>query len=411
MTEPRRLPPIWLMGCTNATFGMFGGFAVVTLPEMLAAQGIPGGRVAAITAAVVSPGFWVFLLAPMLDVRFSRRSYALVFAVLAASAMGATVTHRSNIPLIEALMVFGFIAASLVQGAVGGWMGSLIPKEEDSRLGAWFAVSNIGSGGLMMLVAGELIVRLRPVPAGLVVGAIMLLPSLLYLLIPAPGPDRRLAAESFRRFFTHLVALLKRRDVLIALALFALPSASFTFTNVLGGIGKDFSATERMVSLFAGLGAAAAGVLGSLLLPPLARKIPLRPLYLAIGIAGALFTLSLLLLPHTPVTFGIAITGENIFQALAFAAANAITFETIGPGNPLAATLFSFLIAMTNLPIIYMGIIDGHAYTWRGVTGSLLVDAGISIAVCLLLAVVLASLSRRSNVTPLAGQLTPARND
>ncbi|HEV2326531.1 MAG TPA: hypothetical protein VGS10_21510 [Terracidiphilus sp.] len=40
MTEPRRLPPIWLMGLTNSVSGIMGGFAVVTVPEMLAAQGV-----------------------------------------------------------------------------------------------------------------------------------------------------------------------------------------------------------------------------------------------------------------------------------------------------------------------------------------------------------------------------------
>ncbi len=386
MTADRKLPPIWLMGFTNATFGLYGGFAVVTLPGMLAAQGLLGGRIAAITATVLSPAFWAFLVAPILDVRFSRRSYALGFSSLAALAVALTVAFRTHVVLIEAITLAGYFAASLVQGAVGGWMGSLIGKEQDSRLGAWFAVANIGSGGVMMLVAGELVTQLRPALAGALLGIMMLLPCLIYLVLPAPGPDRRLAGESFRQFFAEVVSLLRRREVLIALALFSLPSASFTLTNVLGGIGKDFAASERMVGLLAGSGSAVAGVVGSLLLPPLAKKLALRPLYLGIGLAGALFTSMLLLLPHTPSTFAIAITGENAFQSLAFAAANAITFETIGPKNPLAATQFSVLLGVTNFPITYMGFVDGRAYAWGGVRGSFLVDAGVSIAVCLLLA-------------------------
>ena len=104
----------------------------------------------------------------------------------------------------------------------------------------------------------------------------------------------------------------------------------------------------------------------------------------------------LLLLPHTPLAFGIAITGENLFQALAFAAGNAITFETMGRNNPLAATQFSLLVAATNLPITYMGFIDGAAYKWRGIPGSFAMDAGISIAVCLLLAFALSIIRRRT---------------
>src|SRR6185312_3971987 len=50
MTAARRLPPVWLMGLTNCVFGLMGGFAVVTVPQMLAAQGMSGGHIAAITA-------------------------------------------------------------------------------------------------------------------------------------------------------------------------------------------------------------------------------------------------------------------------------------------------------------------------------------------------------------------------
>jgi PAT family beta-lactamase induction signal transducer AmpG len=395
MPVTRKLPPVWLLGFTNATFGMYAGFSVVTLPLMLAHLGLPGGKIAELTAAVSSPGFWIFLVAPILDVRFSRRSYALIFAVLAACAMGLAVAHRQNALFLEVTLFGGYVAASLVQGSVGGWIGSLIPRDQDSRLGAWFTVSNIGSGGLMIIVAGECMTRLQPALAGAILGSLLLLPSLLYLVIPAPAPDRRLAKESFSRFLHELFNLLKKREILIAVALFALPSASFTLTNVLGGIGYDFSASERTVSLLAGSGATIAGVVGSLLLPPLGRRFALRPLYLGIGVAGALFTLCLLLLPRTPVTFAVAITGENVFQALAFACSSAIAFETIGRNNPLAATIFSFLIAATNFPVIYMGFVDGRAYSWHGVIGSFLVDAGLSVFFCILLGVGLWLLHRR----------------
>ena len=293
MSPPRRLPPIWLMGLTNSLFGLMGGFAVVTLPELLAAQGIPGGHIAAITAAILSPGFWVFVLAPMLDVRLSRRSYALLFGLLAAAAVGFTVFDHRRPAMVEAVMIAGYVAANLYQGAVGGWMGSLIEKDQDSRLGVWFAVANTGAAGLMLL----------------------------FLAIPAPRPDRRLARESFGRFWAEVASLLKQHEVLIALALFLLPSASFSLTNVLGGVGGDFSASQRTVSLFAGAGTVLAGLAGSFLLRPLAKRFPCARCISASASPAALFTLSQLAFPRAPWSFALAITGENLFQALAFAAA------------------------------------------------------------------------------------------
>ena len=385
MQRTRRLPPTWLMGLTNAPFGLTGGFCAVIIPQLLAAHGIPAGHIAAITAAILSPGFWIFAISPMLDAWLSRRTYALIFGSLTAVAVALTVVNASRPGLVEAIMLPGFAAAMLYQGAVGGWTGSLIDKREDSSLGIWFSISNLGAGGVMMVLAGQLISRLTSTEAGVLMGTTILLPMLLFVAIPSPPAERRPARESFGRFNRELFSLLKQRHVVMALALFLLPAASFALTNVLGGAGSDFAASERTVSLFAGVGSSAAGIAGGFLLFPLARKFPLRPVYLAIGVVGAIFTLSLLALPRQPWTFAVAITGENLFQAVSFATANAIAFDVIGPDNPFAATLFTVLLAATNLPITYMQFLDGRGYDWHGLTGAFLVDAAVSIAACALL--------------------------
>jgi MFS transporter, PAT family, beta-lactamase induction signal transducer AmpG len=385
----KQLPPIWMMGMTNAVFGLTGGFCAVIIPDLLAAHGLPAGQIASIAAAILSPGFWAFIIAPMLDVRLSRRTYALIFGIITAFAVGVTVSFPDHSMLIEAIMVPGFLAASLYQGAVGGWMGSLISKQQDGELGIWFTVSNIGAGGLMMVLSGEVLHRFSSLTAALILSGIILLPMTLFVAIPSPGPDRRLARESFARFWREVASLLRQREVVIALFLFTLPSASFALTNVLGGTGNDFAANERTVSLFAGVGSTAAGLAGSLLLFPLARRFTLRPLYLGIGIVGAIFTLSLISLPHAPWSFAVAITGQNLFQAMAFSTSNAISFEVIGPNNPLAATLFTLLLSAANLPITYMQYLDGRGYDRGGLIGSYLTDACLSVAACSLLAWVL----------------------
>jgi PAT family beta-lactamase induction signal transducer AmpG len=67
----------------------------------------------------------------------------------------------------------------------------------------------------------------------------------------------------------------------------------------------------------------------------------------------------------------------------------AISFETIGRNNPLAATQYSLFNASSLIPIIYMQVIDGRAYSWRGVTGSFLADALIGVLSCILVGLLL----------------------
>jgi len=100
--------------------------------------------------------------------------------------------------------------------------------------------------------------------------------------------------------------------------------------------------------------------------------------------------LSLVLMPHTTPTFAVAVFGEFLFQAIAFSIQIGIVFETIGPGNPLAATTFAFLTATTNIPVTYLTFIDGRAYSAAGITGTFLVDAAIGITACTAAAVLLA---------------------
>jgi PAT family beta-lactamase induction signal transducer AmpG len=116
----------------------------------------------------------------------------------------------------------------------------------------------------------------------------------------------------------------------------------------------------------------------------------LRSFYFANGIVGCLFTLSLIILPHTTFTFAVALFGEFFFQALSFAIQIGIVFEAIGPDNPLAATTFAFLTAATNIPVTYLTFIDGYAYSVRGIVGTLFTDAAIGILTCIVAAILLA---------------------
>jgi MFS transporter, PAT family, beta-lactamase induction signal transducer AmpG len=385
VTSNRRVPPIWLMGISNASFGLYGGIAFFAMPQVLATHHVSEVRIAAITAMALSPNFWAVIFGPMLDVRFSRRWYATFFAGLAGVLAFIAVINLRHLVVLEVALVTGSAAAILSTTALGGWLSSVCRKEDENKLSAWFNFAYICSSGFTMMIGGELIRHLPLRLAAALLGAIVFLPASLFLFIPAPGPDRRLAGESFTQFSREIFALLRRKEILVTLLLFITPCGSFALTNLLGGVGNDFSASPRMVSLAGGAGAILPGILGCLLFPLLSKRMPLRLLYLANGTLGGLFTLSLIVLPHAPWTFALALLGEFLFQTISYTGTVALTFEAIGKNNPLAATTFTFLIAATNVPVAYMLYVDGKAYSFGGVRGSFAADAAISIVVCVLL--------------------------
>ncbi len=98
------------------------------------------------------------------------------------------------------------------------------------------------------------------------------------------------------------------------------------------------------------------------------------------GLFGAVFSMGLIWSPHTLAMFVIGVLGYNFCQGMNYTAFSSLTFEIVGPGNPLAATQMGILAASANLPISYMTALDGRAYASHGLTGMLATDAGMSIA-------------------------------
>ena len=389
MPEARPLPPIWLMGMSYLSFGIFGGIILIAVPQLLAGAHVPEAQIAGITAIGLAPGFIAFPFGPLLDWRFSRRTYAIFFAGVQVLCLIGALLSLSNLPLLTALLFAGNLTGNLYYNAIGGWFGAVVPTEQKGPIGAWLTVGNIGGGGLIVTVAAGLMHAL-PSPLGAIaIGLIAAAPIPFFLFIPCPPADGRLAHEGFRDFARDVGALLRKSTVLWTLLLFLLPAASFALTNALGGFGADFHTSEQIVSLLGGVGLVVAGVIGSLMIPVLSKRVRPRPLYLMVGGFGALFTLILVVTPHVPATFGLAMLGENVFQAAAFAVESMIILRTIGHDNPLAATQFGLLSAATSLPLTYMQYLDGQGYAAIGVNGSLLADALISGAAVLLLAGVL----------------------
>lgn len=393
----RSVPPVWLMGLSNLTIGLVSGFAVFAVPQLLAAEQVPEWKIAAITAVAWSPNFWAVVFGPILDVRFSRRWYASMFAAVSAALVVLSVLSLRHLAILEVALTLSVATAALSGSALGGWLATVAHPEDKNLLSKWMNIALTCGIGIAALLGGELVRHLPILLAAILLGAFVILPASIFFVIPAPGPDGRLAAESFIQFNRDVLALVRRREVVIALLLFLSPCSSFALTQLLGGLGADFHASARAVSLSGGTGAVVPGVLGCLLFPIIAKRLPLRPFYLANGIVGSLFTLSLIVLPHAPWTFTLAMLGEYLFQAVAYAIQVGIVFEAIGEDNPLAATTFAFLSAATNVPVTYMMVVDGRAYALGGIAATLGVDAAISIVACLLMGLLLSRFDRKTS--------------
>jgi len=396
----RHRVPVWLMGLTNLSYGLYGGVVAFAVPQLLAGHHVSEDAIAGLTAVAFSPGFWAFLLSPMLDVHFSRRAYAFVLAVIASLTILVAFLNLDHLVLLETVLTLGFFVAYLYQSAVGGWLSSITAAEDENTLSVWITIGNVGGFGIMAIGCNQLVSHVSPLSAALILAAVILLPTIPFPFMQAPGPDRRLAAESFSQFNRDLLTLVKRPEVLIAVILFLAPAGTFSLTNFLGSRGADFHASPAFVGLVGGVGVAAGGIAGCLIFPALSRLLPLRPLYLAVGVLGALCTLALILLPHTPTSYAITLITENLFQSLAITVSMGIIFETIGRDNPLASTTFCFIGSAYGVPTSYMLYVDAFGFARGGIAGSLAIDAITGILASILLGIMLLWLARKPKPLP-----------
>ncbi|MGH7011184.1 MAG: MFS transporter, partial [Caulobacteraceae bacterium] len=196
----KRLPPIPLMGAGFIPVGVSGLIMLFVIPELMAARHIAEPVIAAVTALGLLPGFLSFLLAPLLDWRFSRRVWALLFTSLTVAASFVALMVVGDPGLLAAALFVSGLASALSAAAVGGWFGSIVPERDKARLGAWFTVGNFGAGGIVAAVGLPLLHAISyPVGAAvLALGNLLVVPLLFWT--PCPAADGRLASESVAAF-------------------------------------------------------------------------------------------------------------------------------------------------------------------------------------------------------------------
>lgn len=381
-----RTPRVWLMGLANSTYGFGYAAVLVTAPQLLASRGVTEPVIAGMTTLALLASLLVFAVAPVLDTCISRRAWSIGLALVGAALTALVLILPATSPILGMALGMDALVLSLYNSALGGWLGAALPKGSDETIGTWFTIGNSVGFGLGALVQYWLVTHTSATLGAAIVGVATLIPLAILPLIPATDTGRKAVHESFRNLARDVVQLVRQPLVLRVLLMFLLPCAAFTLTNAFGGMGPDFHAANSLVSVANGIGAVVIGFFASVLARLVLKWMSAPFLYLATGILGAAFTLSLLALPHSPTTYLLAVLGENAAQSFAQVSQYAVIFRSIRQGSPLASSQFGLLSTAVVVPYAYMQGLDGFGYKLAGgVSGSFTMDALVSLAACALL--------------------------
>ena len=394
--DPAPIVRPWRFGLIGVPYGGFYGIVTVALPFVLRHQGLSVGRIASISALVQAPTIWYFLWAPVVDVRFRRRTWVVLLSLATAvfAGLGLFFAGAASVRLATVSLFVGAALSQPIASALGGLVASTIPDESRGRAGGWSQAGMLGgglaAGGSAVWLTGHASVAVAAATAAMIV----LLPSLTALTIPEPVAPRAEFLPHLRAMSRDVAAMLRRREVLVALAFFLSPIGAGAAANLFSAVAAEYRASPSMVIWAAGF-AAIATPLGALLGGVIADRFDRWRVYPLAGIASALSSGGMAIAPLSPSTFLIGSAAYALTLGVCYAAFMALAFQLIGSATTASGTRFTLFMAAVNVPVVYMLKLDGLAYSRLGVRGMLATDSLSNLIFACLLMMVLAGLKLR----------------
>jgi MFS family permease len=393
MTSPRTSPVVFLV--LILPFGVMSGYLTVAVAYQLSQAGLSVEEIASLVAVSFIPHTWKFLWAPIADTTLRRKTWYLLAAALSAVgiwATGAVPAQSRFVPLLYAVVLISNLAVTFLAMSVESLMVYGTPPAQRGRAAGWFQAGNLGGyglgGGAGLWMADHLP---EPWIAGAVLGAACALCCFALAFVAEPpallqtGSYRRRLAEVLKDLW-HVTRL---RPGYLALLICFLPIGSGAASNLWSAVADDWHASANTVALVTGALNGIVSAAGCLAGGYLADRIDRKTAYALYGLVLAVCAAAMAWAPRTEPMYIVFTTVYAFIQGLCYAGFSAVVLEAIGLGA--AATKYTLFASLSNMPIMYMTMIDGAAHTRWGAGGMLYAEALIGVAALALFVAVAAA--------------------
>ncbi len=366
-------------------FGAQGGFLTVTLAFGLEKAGVAADTLATLIALSYLPHTWKFAWAPLVDLSWTRRRwYAAATAVTSAgvAAMAGWGGDGTHWGLLTAAVLVANVAATLSGMAAETMMAHGTAEEAKGRAGGGFQAGNLGGQGLggglaLWLVQGAgLSVQASGAVLALLCAACMA--GLAFVVDPAPQAAAGDLRAALRALWTDLRAVALSRTGALAMAICFLPIGTGAASNLWAAIAGDWQAGAGTVALVNGALTGLASAFGCLVGGQLCDRMDRKRAYCLFGALLAALALAMALWPRTESAFIAFALAYAVLVGMSYAAFSAVVLEAIGGGA--AATKYSLLASLSNMPIGYVTWVDGQVYARAGAGAMLATEAALGVA-------------------------------
>lgn len=397
-TERRAVHPIVFL-VLYLPFGTVAGYLSVALAYQLRKSGVTTAEIAGLIAFATAPHVFKVLWAPLVDTTFKTKGWyaaAAVVVALGVAIAGTAPLGPASIGYLGALAFLLNVAVTFLGMAAEILMAHATTEAQKGQAGGWSQAGNIGGaglgGGAGLWMATHLA---QPWIGSCVLGAAILLCALPLLVLPEPSYDHR--HRSYVRSLWGVAkdawSIARSRAGFLALLIFVLPLGTGTASNLMPSIAGDWKASADLVAVVSGVAGGLFATVGAIGAGFVCDRLERKSAYALFAVIQAACALAMALAPHTPTMFAVFALVYTATNGVAYAGFSALTLETIGKGA--AATKYNLLACFSNIPILYVALIEGQVQTRWGSSAMLASEAVLAAVGLLIFGAVALATSRR----------------
>ncbi len=398
VAEPERHAHPVLFLILYLPFGISGGYVIVTLAYLLTQAGVSVIAVAGLIALMLFPQTWKVLWAPVVDTTLTAKRWYVISTI----GIGLFLLGTAFVPaqeswmwLLDVLVLLASITSTVSAMATESLMAHGTSDRQKGRAGGWSQAGNLGGSGLGGGAGLWMAQHVAPWSAGVALGIFCLLccAALLFLVEQPRATIAARYVDSIVSIGKDVWEVARSRAGYLTLILFFLPIGTGAASNLWAAVAGDWRATADTVALVNGLLGGFISMAGCIVAGYLCDVMDRKTGYAAFSILMAAVAVGMAIAPRTPEMFVVFTCTYAFVTGFCYAAFTAVTLETIGKGA--AATKYNLLACLSNMPITYMTLIEGHAHKRWGSGGMLLTEAALGVAAIVLFGAIALATRRR----------------
>jgi MFS transporter, PAT family, beta-lactamase induction signal transducer AmpG len=369
--------------------GISMGFATITLPYLLTKNGFSVAVTADIVAIGVSANIWRFVWGPVADLTLSLRRWywiGVIGSALALILLCFTPFTVKGSAWLTVIVFVSQVAATFVLLPVGGLMANRVEEGRKGRASGWYQAGNLGGVGLGGGAGLWLATHYSVAIAGMVLSAFSIVVAMaIWKVQDVPCVNNKKVMTEIVMMGKDILTMLRVPVVLFIIIMICLPIGTGAAANLWSAIADDWKTDADTVALVTGILSGLVSAVGCVLGGFIADRWGNWVAYLGSGLVCALVTVTMALFPYQPYIYVTGVLAYAFGLGLMNAAFSSVLLYAIGKKN--AATKYSLLSSLGNLPVVYMTTFDGWAHDRHNSKYMLVAEAAVCVffvVVCIL---------------------------